>query len=161
MPRLTDSALREKALEICKENMSQMVRTELRIEPGVSSTEWDPFLQRHIFEQIFTAWRDFDEVEMLVSPAGQILSFRDNNRFILSGPPPTEPLAPADLLQIAGTTGLVSEEADLQSMEPMPEGMLTVTFRQEEPGYPPGLVCTINPNTRQVAAFKVEEQTHP
>ena len=157
MPKLNEEVLREKARAHCTQAMKDLVRAELRVEPGASSIAWDSFRQRHVFSETFTVWREFDEVEMLVAPDGRILSFRDRNRLAPGGNPPSLPLTKTELLAIAGTTGQVSAGAAIVRTLPKGGNLMDISVYQTEAGFPTSVDYTINLGTRQVAVFTVQE----
>lgn len=155
MPLLSETVLRQKAQIQCGEQMTNLLNAELEIIPGASSLNWDPSFRRHVFEQQILVWREFDDIEVLVSPDGKIRSFKDANRLKPVEGAPIPRLTDEEIIQISSTTGLIGEWPELQSSRLGPERMLNVIILQDEDGFPARLSVSINPNLRQVAAFEV------
>lgn len=158
MPLIAEQLLREQALADTRQHLSELVKADLRIDPGPSKVSWDPSMLRHVSEHQFDVWRRFDDVHMLVSPEGRILSFWDKNRFQMSGPPPYAPLTDELFLRIASTTGLVGPGARLAQTMPSPEGTVARVVVQRELGLPSRTLYTVNLSTKQVASFNVLDE---
>lgn len=157
MPLLPEDRLRHIAQERVTAHMSSLVKAELQIVPGKAERQWDPTLRRHIFSQQFTVRRDFDEIEVTVGPEGNILAFRDNNRFTGLERAEFQLLSNEEALNIARITGMVSERARVEHSERSDNQILLLRIVQDDLDYPNRVLFSINPNTRQVAAFNVLE----
>lgn len=155
MPLIPEARLRERAREECLQAMSSLLHAELSVESGASQVAWDPNLKRTVFEQSFVVWREYDEVEILVSSKGAILSFRDRNRFKGMETVELQPLASPEILEIAGATGLLGELARVDRAYFDEERMLVAVVSQSEPDLPSRIKFSINVVHRQVAAFRV------
>jgi hypothetical protein len=154
MPLMDENKLRETALQQCRETMSDLVEGDLYCVPEAHDCEWDPLLKRHVFTQSITVWRNFDTIEMTVTPDGRIVAFRDQHRFREAR---YEPLDDGEILAITRTTGLLGASARVEKKDATPEGMLTAVVTQNEIDKPARIVFTINPTLRQVAAFTVTQ----
>ncbi|MCC6425500.1 MAG: hypothetical protein IT435_01635 [Phycisphaerales bacterium] len=154
MYTLPEDKLREMAIGDAGPRLKSIfTKAELTLDQGPNRTEWDPILRRHVFHSTIQAWRDFDQIEFIVSPEGRIRLFRDKNRLEPKGPA-DPPLTSADLLQIAATTGEVGPSAIVETA-PTPGPMLTFTVRQAELDMPMRIRFVVNGALRQVAAMEV------
>lgn len=159
METIPEEQLRSQADKYCREHMTNLVtKAKLRIEPKDSFTEWDPIAHRYVFQERFAVWREFDDIEIKVSPTGQILSFYDQNRFELRGQPPKELPSDIDIINIASTTGILGPEATIIQKNFIAGGMVTATVNQPTAWLSQSVKFTINPTTNQVAAFEVTEE---
>ncbi|HRJ49575.1 MAG: hypothetical protein KF787_13835 [Phycisphaeraceae bacterium] len=151
---LPEELLKEKAFKDAAERLTAtFTKAQLTCEQGPFRTEWDPILRRHVFHSTVTAWRDFDDIEFIVSPEGRVVLFRDANRLEPKGPA-DPPLTSADLLAIAATTGEVGPAARIETLPP-PGPLMTFTLRQAQAGLPSRIRFVVNASLRQVAAMEV------
>lgn len=154
MTTLPEDKLREIATADASQRLkSVFTKAEFTLAQSSARTEWDPTLRRHIFHSTIQAWRDFDQIEFVVSPEGRVKLFRDKNRLEPRGPA-EPPLTSADLLAIAATTGEVGPTARIE-VTPTPAPLVTFTVRQSQPGMPIRIRFIVNAGLRQVAAMEV------
>lgn len=151
---LPEELLKEKAFKDAAGRLAAtFTKAQLTCEQGPFRSEWDPILRRHVFHSTVTSWRDFDDVEFVVSPEGRVVLYRDANRLEPKGPA-DPPLTPADLLSVAATSGEVGASARIETLPP-PGPLMTFTIRQAEPGLPSRIRFVVNAALRQVASMEV------
>ena len=156
MKLLPDKRLRKEAENRCEKQMTQLVtKAKLRFETGDGATEWDPVSHRYLFKQNVTIWREFDDIEVRVGPRGEILTFVGKNRFTLSRPGSVGMLADDEIIRIVETTGVVGPDAVVEKKRISSDSMLIVSVRQKTPWLGQIIRFIINPENKQVAAFKV------
>lgn len=152
-------SLQQKALEFCEEHMNNIIEAKLEIRPGTAETIWEPSFRRQIFSQCFDVWRDFDKVKATVSEDGRVQELVILGRFVQSHELTNIPLLTEDeVLGISETTGLLGDTAMVDTLFRDGSGMTIANILQVEHDLPASITLTINPKTRQVAAYRVNTQ---
>jgi hypothetical protein len=128
--------------------------TQLTVEDE-EPAEWDPLIQRHLYEKTFAVWNPCDALELTVDAAGRVVAFRDRNRAEPKTPPALGPLEDEEVLKIAGTSGWVGPGATLDSSSIGLMNMLVATVTQSREGFPACVEYTLNPDARHLVSFKV------
>ena len=158
MPLKPESNLRHKALDHCQQHIKSMLDAKIEIVPDTSELDWDSNLQRHIFQQGFQVWRDFDTVQAVVTPDGQVKELRIAGRFAgandLVGVPE---LTSDEALKICETTGLLGDTAMIKAISRNKAGMCITQIIQVEHALPNAMTIMINPLTKQVAAYRITD----
>jgi hypothetical protein len=126
---------------------------EYDVVPGAAVNDWDPGLKRHTFTQAAVVWRSFDSVRMKVSPAGEVIAFSDQNRFDNAT---FRLMTSEEILAVCRTAALVGPAAQVTAIEQGRQGTLSAVIIEPIPRAPRRLRVSINPTTRQLAAFEAE-----
>lgn len=122
---LDDQELKAKCQSFAESHIAELLEGSYELVPGDADSDWDPILLKHVFTQPFVIWRNRKDVFVEVSPEGHIRSFRDQSRFESAK---YEPLPPSDVLSICQTTGLISWNARVLSIQSAPEEMLAAVI---------------------------------
>ena len=154
---LNENELRQRVLTTANRGMQSLLEGTFDLVPEDPFHEWDPTLRRYVFAQALVVWRPFDEIRMTVSSDGQIRSFHDRNRFDRAV---YERLPDPDILSICRTTGVIGPAAAVAGIQRSGE-MLVADIVEPFPDRPRRVSFTINPSTRQVAAFETLGQDLP
>lgn len=148
--------LQKSAHKHSRQHMKGLVNAKLEVLPGSSQCEWDPVLRRQIQRSLFHVWRDIDTIQASLAPNGSILELTIPSRFIskdnLTDAPP---LKDEEILDVIATTGLTGDTTNILNTHVDSQHMTRVDIIQAEDGLPSAITFTINPASRQVAAFSV------
>lgn len=156
MAKMSDDKLRELAKQRCEEAVAELFEGEYVVDSGEGATAWDPMLQRHVYSESLSVWREFNAIEVVTTPEGKLVSFRDPSRFLGEEAPPAPKLGDEQIVAIARTTGLLGPSAVLLRRDAGKDQMISADITQVEPGMPSDVSVTINPVLGQVAAFRVK-----
>lgn len=149
---LDPDTLQRKALAEARGLLGRLMKGQVQLQPRDHDTDWDGMLKRHVHVQQIAAWHQFNEVQIEVDGAGQVLYFRDPRRFV---DPVYADLKPDEVLAICATAGLVGKRVEDIELPSDGEPMLTVTLRQRHHRLPAEVEYTINRGKRQLAALRV------
>ena len=155
MPVMADNQLREIATAQAQEHLGNMLAEKPQTEYMHGATQWKPTLRRHIYTQQVQAWRTYDTIKARVDKQNRLVSFSDPNRFATAQTDQLQKLTEKDMLDIAGTSGLLHSSARIAQTSPSGGAMLTVTLEQPGAEWPATLRAVINTQTRLLAAFDV------
>lgn len=149
---IDDDTLSNAALAEASRLASNLLEGELAITLGASQNGWDAHLRRHVFLQPTVVWRRYGEVSISLDAQGRVRAFQDRNRLLNSL---YFFLEPAEVLRIAGATGLVGARARVVQSVPAAQGLLEAIIEQRHHVLPPRLRVVINPTLRLVAELEV------
>ena len=150
---LDESELRSRALATVSTAVREMLKGEYEFTAEDAKNEWDPILKRHTFVQPLVVWRTFDSVRITVSATGEVVAFEDRNRLQNAV---FRRLPDPDILRICRCAAVVGPAATVAEVQPGPAGLLLATLIEPFPHSPKRTRITVNPSTRQLAAFEVE-----
>ncbi|MDD2735382.1 MAG: hypothetical protein PHF56_15700 [Desulfuromonadaceae bacterium] len=151
---LSNGELHSLAQEVADKGIARMLEGSFDVIPVQDSMEWDSILHRQVFTQLFNVWRTFDELHFEASPNGEIISFRDENRFTDAK---YECMNNLDILRICRTTGVIGPKAFVEAAAKDSGEMLVADIVEPFPGKSRRIRFTINPTSCLVAEFQTME----
>ncbi|MFO0756134.1 MAG: hypothetical protein U0359_06565 [Byssovorax sp.] len=122
------------------------------VDPGAAESAWQPALLRQIHRQAITLRRRFDEVTVVMGSRGFPLRFEAKNRTL--APLGGASLDPREALAIAGTSGLLGDDAEVTSLST--PGLTEVLVTQARA--PSRVRFLLHPDLRLIAAFEVLDE---
>lgn len=135
--------------------LSTLMRGDIHLRSLDDETGWDGLLKRHLFEERFAAWHQFNELQIETDPSGQIKFFHDPRRLIESE---YAPLKDDEVLQICATSGLIGKRIESINAQEGPDNTLAAVVQQRHHRLPAKLQFLINCKTRQIAALRVIQE---
>jgi hypothetical protein len=150
---LSENELRGRSVTAVTAAVQDTLRGEYEITSGDVTNDWAPILKRHVFVSPCVVWRNFDRVRIAVSVAGEVVAFFDQNRFQDAA---YQRLADSAILDICRVAGIVGPSATVTDVQPGPSGTLLAILSERFPRAFRFTRATVNPSTRQLAAFEVQ-----
>ncbi len=135
--------------------LSTLMRGEVTLRPLDDESRWDGLLKRHVHEERFAAWHQFNELKIETDPAGQIKFFHDPKRLIESE---YAALPDEDVLRICATSGLIGKRVESIKSQEGPDDTLAAVIQQRHHRLPARIQFLINCRTRQIAALRVIQE---
>ena len=149
---LSDDELEKLAINQCDQHINKLIDAKLDIQTKQGVSTWDPILRRHIYKHVAAIWREFDQVNIKVSPGGRVVAFHDLRRFDNSQ---YMPLDNEEILNIARTSGLLEKAPQVETSTEAAKGMLSTIISHFTRGEYEKINFKINVSTKQVAAFEI------
>ncbi len=134
--------------------LSTLLRGEIRLQSLDDEAGWDGLLKRHVHEERFAAWHQFNELQIETDPGGQIKLFHDPRRLIDSE---YAALPDDEVLRICTTSGLLGKRVESIKSVEGPDNTLATLIQQRHHRLPAKMQFLINCKTRQIAALRVIE----
>ncbi len=135
--------------------LSTLMRGDVRLQSLGDDADWDGLLKRHVFEERFAAWHQFNELKIETDASGQIKFFHDPRRLIESE---FAALPDDEVLRICATSGLLGKRVELIKSQEGPDNTLAAVIQQKHHRLPARMQFLINCRTHQIAALRVIQE---
>lgn len=135
--------------------LAKLMRGDIRLQPLDDEAGWDGLLKRHLHEERFAIWHQFNELQIETDPGGQIKYFHDPRRLIDSD---YTALPDDEVLRICATSGLLGKRIESVKTQEGPDKTLAAVIQQRHHRLPARLQVLINCKTRQIAALRVIQE---
>ncbi|MEO8280519.1 MAG: hypothetical protein ABI564_12565 [Ideonella sp.] len=135
--------------------LSTLMRGDVQLQALDDEAGWDGLLKRHLHEERFAAWHQFNELQIETDPSGQIKLFHDPRRLVDSE---YAPLPDDEVLRICTTSGLIGKRVESIRAQEGPDNTLAAVIQQRHHRLPTKLQFLINCKTRQIAALRVVQE---
>tara|TARA_Y100000815_G_scaffold274317_1_gene307997 strand:- start:737 stop:1222 length:486 start_codon:yes stop_codon:yes gene_type:complete len=161
MPVQDNDSLRAQADRLAARHLNGLFQVPIVIEGVAEDSQWEPILQRQIYQRDYNVWAEVTELDVTLDAQGRITGFRDRWRTQIAADIAHDRSDDGTLLSIAETTGLVSPHARVIEVTLPETGPVEVRINQYVPGFPAWLTLWLDTVRAQVVALQVSMWDEP